>query len=60
MTTYIFFLDGALLAVVGIGHSWTPADHAAPLVGAVVALIAYAHECAGPHVRVTNHTLPIT
>lgn len=60
MTTYIFFLDGALLAVVGIRYSWTPADHAASLVGAVVTLIAYAHECAGPHVRVTDHTFAIT
>lgn len=60
MTTYIFFLDGTLLAVVGIRHPWAPADHTAPLVRAVVTLITYAHEGAGPHVRITDHTFAIT
>lgn len=60
MTTYIFFLDRTLLAVVGIRHSWTPADHAAPLVGAVVTLITYAHKSAGPHIGVTDHAFAIT
>lgn len=59
-TISIFFLDGTLLAVVGIRHPWAPADHTAPLVRAVVTLITYAHEGAGPHVRVTNHTFAIT
>lgn len=60
MATYIFFLDGALLAVVGIGHSGPPADDAAALVGAVVTLVTDAHQGAGPHVRVADHALAIT
>lgn len=60
MATYILFLDGALLAVVGVGHAGPPADDAAALVGAVVALVTDAHQGAGPHVGVTDHTLAIT
>lgn len=59
-TISIFFLDGALLAVVGIRHSWSSADHTAPLVRAIVTLVTYAHQGAGPHVGVTDHTLAIT
>lgn len=60
MATYIFLLDGALLAVVGIRHAGPPADDTAALVGAVVALVTDAHQSAGPHVRVTDHTLAVT
>lgn len=60
MTTYIFFLDGTLLAVVGVRHSWTPADHTAPLVRTVVTLITNAHKSAGPNVGVTDHAFAIT
>lgn len=59
-TISILFLDGALLAVVGVGHAGPPADDAAALVGAVVALVTDAHQGAGPHVGVTDHTLAIT
>lgn len=60
MATYIFFLNGALLAVVGIGHSRPPTDDASALVGAVVTLITDPHQGAGPHIGVTDHTLAIT
>lgn len=60
IATYIFFLDGALLAVVGIGHSGPPADDTSALVGAVVTLVTDAHQRAGPHIRVADHTLAIT
>lgn len=58
-TISILLLDGALLAVVGVGHAGPPADDAAALVGAVVALVADAHQRAGPHVRVADHALAI-
>lgn len=60
MATYIFFLDSALLAVVGIGHSRPPTDDASALVGAVVTLVTDAHQGAGPHVGIADHTLAIT
>lgn len=59
-TISIFFLDGALLAVVGVRHAGPPADDAAALVGAIVALVTDAHQGAGPHVGVADHTLAIT
>lgn len=59
-TIPIFFLDGTLLAVVGVRHSWTPADHTAPLVRTVVTLITNAHKSAGPNVGVTDHAFAIT
>lgn len=59
-TISIFFLDGALLAVVGVRHSGPPADDAAALVGAVVTLVTDAHQGAGPHVRVADHALAVT
>lgn len=60
MATYIFLLDGALLAVVGIGDAGPPADDAAALVGAVVTLVTDAHQGAGPHVGIADHALAVT
>lgn len=59
-TISVLLLDGALLAVVGVGDAGAPADHAAPLVGAVVAFVTDAHQGAGTHVGVTDHTLAVT
>lgn len=58
--THIFLLNGALFTVVGIRHAGSSADDAAPLVGAVVTLIADAHQCARPHIGVTDDTFSIT
>lgn len=60
MATYIFFLNGALLAVVGVGHTRPPTDDTSALVGAVVTLITDPHQGAGSHIGVTDHTLAIT
>lgn len=58
--TNIFLLDGALFAVVSVRHPRTSTYDTAPLVGPVVALVTDAHQCARPHIRVTDHTLSIT
>lgn len=59
-TISILLLNGALLTVIGIGDSGTATDHTAPLIGAIVTLITYAHQGAGTHIGVTDHTLAIT
>lgn len=58
--THIFLLDGAFFAVVGVGHTRPPTYDAAPLIGAVVTLIANTHQCAGSDVGITDDTLSIT
>lgn len=58
--THILLLDGALLAIIGVRDSRASTDHTAPLIGAVVTLITYAHQGAGTHIGVTDHTLAIT
>lgn len=58
--TYVFLLDGALFAVVGIRHSWSSADDAAALIGAIVTLVTDSHQSARPHVGVTDDTFSIT
>lgn len=58
--THILLLDGALLTVISIGDSGASTDHTAPLIGAIVTLITYAHQGAGTHVGITDHTLAIT
>ena len=58
--THILLLDGALLTVIGIRNSRASTDHTAPLVRAIITLITYAHQSAGTHVGVTDHTLAIT
>jgi len=59
-TISILLLDGALLTVIGIRDSRASTDHTAPLVRAIITLIAYAHQSAGTHVGVTDHTFAIT
>lgn len=59
METHIFLLDGTLFTVVSVGHTGASTDDAASLVGAVVTLVTNTHQRARPHVRVTDHTLPI-
>eukprot|EP00446_Apocalathium_sp_SHHI-4_P029552 CAMPEP_0177223722 /NCGR_PEP_ID=MMETSP0367-20130122/38634_1 /TAXON_ID=447022 ORGANISM="Scrippsiella hangoei-like, Strain SHHI-4" /NCGR_SAMPLE_ID=MMETSP0367 /ASSEMBLY_ACC=CAM_ASM_000362 /LENGTH=168 /DNA_ID=CAMNT_0018673707 /DNA_START=206 /DNA_END=709 /DNA_ORIENTATION=- len=49
----------ALLAVVGVRDASTSADHAAPLVAAVVAFVADPRKGAGPDVRVADDALAI-
>lgn len=56
----VLFLLCALLAVVSVGNSNTTADHAAPLIRAVVALVANAHQRAWPDVGVADYTLSVT
>lgn len=51
-TVSVFFLDRALLAVVGVGNTRPAADHASSLVRAVVALVADSHQSARSHVGV--------
>lgn len=58
--THILLLDGALLTVIRIGDSGASTDHTAPLIGAIVTLITYAHQGAGTHIGVTDHTFAIT
>jgi len=55
----VLLQQGALPAVVGIGDSDTSTDDAATLLCAKVALVADAHLCGWPHVRVTKDTLSI-
>ena len=57
--THILLLDGALLTIIGVGDSRASTDHTAPLIGAIVTLITYAHQGAGTHVGITDHTLAI-
>lgn len=59
-TISILLLDGAFLTIIRIRDSWASTDHTAPLVRAIVTLITYAHQGAGPHIGVTDHTLAIT
>ena len=56
---YVFLLDGALFAIVGIRDAGPAADGAAPLVGAVVTLVADADQRTRPHVRVAHHALAV-
>lgn len=58
--THILLLDGALLTIIGIRDSRASTDHTAPLVRAIITLITYAHQSAGTHVGVTDHTFAIT
>lgn len=58
--THILLLDGALLTIIGIRDSRASTYHTAPLVRAIITLITYAHQSAGTHVGVTDHTLAIT
>lgn len=58
--THILLLNGALLTVICIRDSGASTDHTAPLIGAIVTLITYAHQGAGPHIGVTDHTFAIT
>ena len=60
LMTHVFFLNSALLAVVGIGHSWPTTYCTATLVGSIIAFITYTHECAWTNIGVTNNTLSIT
>lgn len=59
-TISILLLDGALLTIIGIRDSRASTYHTAPLVRAIITLITYAHQSAGTHVGVTDHTLAIT
>lgn len=56
----VFLLLRTLFAVVSIGDSQTSAYDTPALEWAVVALIAHSHQSAWPHIRVTNHALPVT
>jgi len=56
---HILFLNSTFLAVVRVRHAIVAADHTASLVGPVVTLVADAHQCAGPHVRIANDALSI-
>lgn len=58
--THIFLLDGALFTVVGIRYSRPSTDDTASLIGAIVTLVTDAHQCARPHVGITDDTLSIT
>lgn len=58
--THVLLLDGALLTIIGIGDSGASTDHTAPLIGAVVTLVTYAHQGARAHIGVADHTLAIT
>ena len=58
-TTYIFFLEGALFTVVGVGHPNAPADDTPALIRAIVALITDPDQGAGPHERVADGALAI-
>lgn len=59
-TVSILLLNGALFTIVGIGDSGTSTDHTPALVRSVVALITYANQGAGTHIRVADHTFAIT
>lgn len=59
MTTYIFFKNGAFLAVVGIRDTGSAAYHASSLVWTVVAFIADTNQSAWSHVRIANNALSI-
>ena len=56
----ILLLDGTLLKIIGIRDPRASTDHTVPLVRSIVILITYAHQSAGTHRGVTNHTLAIT
>jgi len=49
-TVSVFLHNGAFLAVVSIGHALASADDAATLIGAIVALVTYAHQRTRSHI----------
>ena len=53
-TTHVLLELGAFLAVVGVRHARRPADHAAPALAAVVALVADADEGGRAHEGVAD------
>lgn len=57
--TYVLLLDGAFFAVVRVGDAGPAADDASTLIGAVVALVADAHQGAGPNIRIAYHALAV-
>jgi hypothetical protein len=58
-STYIFFLQRALFAVIGVADAWSTADDASPLKAAVAAFFAYTHERGGPHIAVADWALAV-
>ena len=58
-STHVLLELGALLAVVGVRHARGPADHAAPALGAVVALVADADEGGRAHEGVADDALAV-
>jgi len=58
-TVSVFLQDGAFLAVVGVTDAHTAADDTPSFVGPIIALVADSNQCAGPHIRIANHTFTI-
>ena len=58
-TTHVLLELGAFLAVVGVRHARRPADHAAPALAAVVALVADADEGGRAHEGVADDALAV-
>lgn len=58
--TYVFFLDGALLAIVCIRYTGTSTNHTAPLVGSIIAFVTNPDQRCRSHIRVTDYTFTIT
>jgi len=56
---HILLLHSALFAVVRVGDAHAAADHAAPRIRAIVALVAYAYQRRGAHIRVADYALAI-
>lgn len=55
----ILLENGALFAVIRVRDALAAAHDATALERAIVALVAYAHEGARPHIRVADGTLPV-
>ena len=59
-STYIFFNNGTLLAVVGIWYTWATTNNASALIWPIVALVTYSNQGVRAYIGITDHTLSIT
>jgi hypothetical protein len=55
----IFFLDGALLTIVGIRNTLASANDTAALITSIVALVANTNERAWAHIAVANDAFAV-
>ncbi len=55
----VLFHLRAFSTIIGIGNPRTAANHAPPLVGPIIALVADSNEGTGPHIRITDDAFAV-